>query len=115
MQSRDDAVELEPWILAAQLAGESSLQLWEIAELQQNALAIFSDEQKASEYARSVGLVDYQVLQAQQPMFLKILIECHEQEIKHVALNPSGSEVSRLFVIKDLLQAAKQQLRNQKP
>lgn len=113
MQPLDEAFELEPWIVVANVAGDTVLQLWEVTELNEKALAIFSEEQLANDYAQATKLDDFQVLRFDQASMLKALIQCYSDGIKYLALNPSQSDVAKMFVVKDVLRAAKQQLSNE--
>ena len=110
MQISGGSMELEPWIVVSNHGGENSIQLWAIAGTEQQAFAIFSNESGAQEYADAIGLSEYQLLQLDQSKLLKTMIDCYRNKIEFAALNPTQQKTSKLFKIKDVLAAAKDQL-----
>lgn len=102
--------ELEPWIVADDSAG--TLCMWRIEKLEADAIALFSSPDRAREYTDSLpNPSSHKIRQLPQVELLKLLLQSYQSEIRHAVLDPNSETARQLFQIKDLLQAARSQLR----
>lgn len=117
--------ELEPWVIVTQSGPDeatSQLAVWRLAgEHAQSALALFSDRQAAEHYAQQfcsaatelvAASVSYRVEQFTSLQLVAVLAECYRLGMRCAALNPSGDSAQQLFILRDVLLAAKLQLRS---
>jgi hypothetical protein len=104
------AMELEPWVLVLDEERSASLALWKIDQHQQDALAIFSSRQSAEEYARENYSISWRPQQLLRTSLIRVLASCFENEIRYAALNPSAVSSRQVFVIRDVLKAARESL-----
>ncbi len=91
------------WQLATPRPGEEGTQA-------QLTLAIFSSEQKASDYAVNSCSSPWSVVQVARTQFLSLIVDCFRQGIRYATLNPGDSTAQSVFVLRDVLVAAKQEL-----
>lgn len=113
------STELEPWLIVTQAAaGDTSSQLavWRIdGEHGQTALALFSDRTAAERYAQqfcSAGSLSYRIEKFTSLQLVAVLAECFRQGMRCAALNPGPESAQQLFVLRDVLAAAKERLRS---
>lgn len=129
--------ELNPWVIvtpAAPSGGLEQLAVWRLATPPnlldsptleplsnsqplpaQTALALFSDEPGAERYAQqfcSGTPPRYRVEQFSSLQLVAVLAECYRKGMRCAALNPSGTAAQQIFVLRDVLAAAKQRLRD---
>lgn len=129
--------ELEPWVIVTHTgAGEVASQLaeWRIAgEKSQSALALFSDRELAERYAQqfcsssatptatptattaassAVPPATYRIEQFTALQLVAVLAECYRLGIRCAALNPGRESAQQLFVLRDVLTAARERLRS---
>lgn len=100
--------ELSPWLVVLQDGASSSLALWRIAERDANAVVFFSDQSSAESYAREHYSLPTQVVQPGRPELIQVLIDCYRLGVRYATLNPTETESNRVFVLRDVLQAAKE-------
>ncbi len=89
--------------------------MWQLAsprpdEQAQLTLAIFSTEQKASDYAVNSCSSPWRVIQVARTQFLSLIVDCFRQGIRYATLNPGESTAQSVFVLRDVLLAAKREL-----
>ena len=118
----DNPSELSPWaVVKDDGQAEESLALWRISlpstdqspamgtgEL---ALAIFSSREKAEAYCSSnenVGL--NRLVQFDEQQTLRVLLTGYQQGIRYAALDPNSTMARQVFVLRDVLKAARQKL-----
>jgi hypothetical protein len=109
------AVELEPWLVAIGSASEGSLAMWRLADDklpldEQVTVALFSTERRANDYAEKCCDAPYRVVQVDRTRFLSLMVDCFRQGIRYATLNPGDSTAQSLFVLRDVLSAAKREL-----
>lgn len=115
--SSSPSTELEPWVIVTQAgSGDASSQLavWRIdGEHAQTALALFSERAAAERYAQqfcSAASLSYRIEQFTELQLVAVLAECYRQGMRCAALNPGPESAQQLFVLRDVLAAAKQRL-----
>ncbi len=106
----DTSSELEPWIVIQATNQGSAPALWQLQSSAEIAVALFSDSQHAQDYAAEhiTDVVD--VVQPSRLDLLKMLIECYRQGVQVAVLDPNATTTSRLFVLRDVLRAARNEL-----
>ncbi|MEM7476473.1 MAG: hypothetical protein AAF483_15910 [Planctomycetota bacterium] len=109
----DEGIELEPWVVVLGEAPETELATWNIEANGHPALALFSAKDKAETYAQANCSETGQVLQLGQRELLQVLIDCFNQHTLFAVLDPVGAEARQVFRVKEILAAAKQQLKSQ--
>ncbi|GIW98044.1 MAG: hypothetical protein KatS3mg111_1377 [Pirellulaceae bacterium] len=102
-------IELHPWILAYG-TGESQIALWQVQQIQQRAVAIFSEASLAEEYARREQLNDYHLLRPPRDQLIRLFIASLRQGIELAVLDPQRDRAQTLFRLRDVLRAAREQL-----
>lgn len=127
--------ELEPWVIVTHSGtGEvtSQLAVWRIdGEQSQAALALFSERPLAERYAqqfcapaaipppasppaaaasRAMAPAAYRIEQFTPLQLVAVLAECYRLGMRCAALNPGRESAQQLFVLRDVLAAAKQRL-----
>lgn len=123
MFENPSAVELEPWLVVLGESVQASLAMWRLGEVQLRELgdvqssdhplsvAIFSDETKAVDYATNCCQSPASAMQVDQTRFLSLMVDCFRQGIRYATLNPNGQTAQSVFVLRDVLKAAKEKLR----
>ncbi len=119
------AIELEPWLVVLGEEDDASLALWQLEGIQSGAVidaerkehaerplsvAIFSDQPKAVDYAEKCCRVPARTIQVDQTRFLSLMVDCFRQGIRYATLNPGDQTAHSVFVLRDVLRAAKDQL-----
>ncbi len=108
------SIELEPWLIVLGQGADSALALWRLDDQQGDALAVFSNEVTAETYAgQNCGDV-YRVVQLRELALIRTLADCFGQGIRYATLDPGPSRAQRVFVIRDVLLAARQRLSDQR-
>lgn len=115
LNQNPNAVELDPWLVVLGSAAESSLAMWRLADEklppdEQVTVAIFSTEQRANDYAEKCCDATFKVIQVDRTRFLSLMVDCFRQGIRYATLNPGDSTAQSLFVLRDVLSAAKREL-----
>jgi hypothetical protein len=115
LNENPNAVELEPWLVLLGEAADGSLALWRLAdetvpESQRLTVALFSTEQRAADYAEKCCRAPNRVVQMGRTRFLSLMVNCFRQGIRYATLNPADKTAQSLFVLRDVLSAAKQEL-----
>ncbi|MEO8268681.1 MAG: hypothetical protein ABI557_03110 [Aureliella sp.] len=128
------AVELRHWVIAihaAQTDDISHLAVWRMAKPathnnpmtmkaiagssnELDALALFTDQIAAERYAeqyRADEATSFQVIQFSATELLSVLAESYRVGMRYAALNPSGTSTQQLFILRDVLAAAQNSLR----
>lgn len=138
--STGSGVELEPWLVVLGEGDQSSLAMWQLSGEQltsnqanplisllnppapatqsleaqpaaaQLTVALFSSEQRASDYADKCCSGTSRIVQVDRTRFLSLMVDCFRQGIRYATLNPGDSTAQSLFVLRDVLSAAKREL-----
>ena len=102
--------ELQPWLIVLEEAGERSLAMWRLSETDQPALALFSTAAHAEKYAEAHIEQAWQATQPSRTALLSIMIDCYRQQVALAVLNPTTASAQRIFNLRDVLRAARQEL-----
>lgn len=102
--------ELQPWVIVLGQADQQSLAMWRLSETDQPALALFSAAAHAEKYATDHIEQSWQVTQPARTTLLSIMIECYRQQVELAVLNPTEASAQRIFNLRDVLRAARQEL-----
>ena len=115
-----NANELEPWLVVLGESENGSLAMWQLTgevstrlnlpPAAQLTVAIFSSEQRARDYADQCCSGASRIVQVDRTRFLSLMVDCFRQGIRYATLNPGDSTAQSLFVLRDVLSAAKQEL-----
>lgn len=103
--------EIQPWLVVIGEQAETRLALWRISECKEPALALFSSSERASQYAAAHIGGKYMVTQPARTALLSIMIKCFRENMEHAVLDPDSLSAKRIFVIRDVLRAAREELR----
>lgn len=115
LNENPNAVELEPWLVVLGPVTECSLAMWRLADDKlpadrQMTVTLFSTEQRANDYAEKCCQEPRKVIQVDRTRFLSLMVDCFRQGIRYATLNPGDSTAQSLFVLRDVLSAAKREL-----
>ncbi len=105
-------VELEPWVIVTGKPPETSIATWQVAGGQDCSLAIFSSEANAAAYAEEYCPPSANVLQLSERKLIQLFVTCYEQGTRFAALDPDGTNARQMFVLRDVLAAARAALKN---
>lgn len=103
--------EIQPWLVVIGSSAATRLAMWQIGETQKPALALFSNSERATQYAIAHIDEEFQVTQPARTALLTIMIECYRGQMEHAVLDPDSSSAKRVFVLRDVLKAAREELR----
>ena len=103
--------EIEPWIVVQEPDSESQLAMWRLSDHDSPSLALFSSRAKAETYAFSHAGDSWQVTQPARNILLGIMIECFQKQIEYAVLDPDGKSAKRIFKLREVLKAAREELR----
>lgn len=103
--------ELSPWVVVHGQDEARSLAMWRLADVDEPALALFSDSTRAEEYATTHIRGDWRVTQPARSALLGIMIECYQQQVRLAVLDPDEAGARRIFKLRDVLKAAREELR----
>jgi hypothetical protein len=106
----DSGIELEPWVIVIGEGVDSAIGLWRIDGQEQPSIAVFSDAGLASEYAQKHYHHSWQVKQLKGRPLIQFLVESFRQGCQYAALDPSAESSRQIFVIREVLKAARQSL-----
>ena len=114
LNQNPNGVELDPWLVVLGSAAEGSLAMWRLADEklpadEQITVALFSTEQRANDYAEKCCDAPCRVIQVDRTRFLSLMVDCFRQGIRYATLNPGDSTAQSLFVLRDVLSAAKRE------
>jgi hypothetical protein len=125
LNENPSANELEPWLVVLGDDTNSSLAMWQLSGVPQAAapslpadlvsqlsVAIFSSQIKASDYAGRCCREPARVLQLDQTRFLRLMVDCFRRGIRYATLNPGDQTAQSVFVLRDVLKAAKDRFSN---
>jgi len=115
LNENPNAVELDPWLVVLGSASDGSLAMWRLADEklpvdEQLTIALFSTEKRANDYAEKCCEAPHRVFQVDRTRFLSLMVDCFRQGIRYATLNPGDSTAQSLFVLRDVLSAAKREL-----
>ncbi len=113
--------ELDPWLIVRGQATDATVALWKIAQAEEPSLAIFSDRATAEKYAQenlipaapatASGVELWRPMRFEQAELLRLMADSFRQGIRYAALNPSKSGARQVFVLRDVLKAARSRLK----
>ncbi len=114
LNENPDAVELDPWLVVLGEPATSSLAMWRLADEkvpaeEQLTVALFSTELRANDYAEKCCEAPRKVVQVDRTRFLSLMVDCFRQGIRYATLNPGDSTAQSLFVLREVLGAAKRE------
>lgn len=101
---------LQPWLLLSD-AGPACWQM----EDQRIALAMFTDQAKAQQYARDSGLQGTQCLQPKPVDLVRTLAMCVAGAIEVAVLDPDQKSARRIFDLPAILKKVRDDLRAGRP
>ncbi len=96
--------ELQPWVVTID---GSQVALWQLSQPAAVALALFSDQAKADAYAHSLVGRSCNVIHPSQRELLGLMIQCFQQQIVYAVLDPTETQASRIFQLREVLKAAR--------
>jgi hypothetical protein len=105
-----DPNELEPWLILLGEGTEGSLALWRLSSNDALTVALFSSRDRALEYANQFCGNQNQIVQVERTRFLALMVDCFRQGIRYATLNPGDRSAQSVFVLRDVLVAARQTL-----
>lgn len=125
MDTRQDvsAAILEPWLIVAGQLPQITCGLWELTADKERAVAMFSDLDRAQTYLESLPQatdaaplppLHYRAVKFTQLELVGVLAHCFQSQILYAVLNPDTSSAPQLFVLRDVLKAAKETLIEQR-
>lgn len=88
---------------------------WRVRDTGDEALAIFSTQALATTYAETHCTQEYRIVQTDKIQLARLLADSFREQMKYAALDPQADSVRQLFVIRDLLAAARDQFSQQRP
>lgn len=71
---------------------------------------MFTQQELAAQYANENCEKPFETLRVSSASLIRVMIDCFRSGIEYAALNPSKLAASRVFVVRDVLNAAKQHL-----
>lgn len=86
---------------------------WRVHDTGEEALAMFSTQALATSYAEAHCAQEYRIVQMNKIKLARLLADSFRQQMKYAALDPQADSVRQLFVIRDLLAAARDQFSEQ--
>ncbi len=106
----DGAIELEPWLIVLGTAPETTLAIWRIEASGDDSIALFSDRDRAETYARSHCAAEHELILLDTPSLVRVMADCFRQGIRYATLNPTDNSARQVFVLRDVLSAARAKL-----
>ncbi len=107
-------LELDPWLILIGQEPETRFACWHISHADQPALAVFSTRTHAERYAGEHCSPPATCMQLPEVSLLRMFADSYRQGVLYAALDPSDSSARQLFVLRDVLQAARQQLHDRR-
>lgn len=104
--------EIEPWVIVAECDDDQSLAMWRLSENDQPSLALFSSAELAQGYARAQVAAPWKITQPSRSDLLRVMIECYRKKIELAVLDPDGTTAKRIFMLRDVLKAARDEMRS---
>ncbi len=84
--------------------------LWRVQSNDSIAVALFSVRDLAEAYAHANYSNQSQIIQPSRIELLRVLVECFRQGVRYAALDPSATQTRRIFELRQVLAAAKEEL-----
>lgn len=107
-------IDLEPWLVFLGEPPTVSVALWQVAEGGELSLALFSSQGRAEQYADEFCPGSARVLQLERNGLIQLLAETYQQGTRYAALDPDGCSSRQMFVLRDVLLAARAMLKETK-
>lgn len=105
------ALELDPWIVAIENSEGSTAALWRLEQNQASTLAVFSSQETANRYILANIASSARAWQPSRHELVQVMIDCFRQGIRFAALDPDSASARRVFDLREVLSAAKRELR----
>ena len=107
-----NSIDLEPWLIVQGTPPDTSIASWRIEQDGAAAVAFFSSEERAADYAQLNCPQPHSLVQFDQHALIRLLADCFRQGSRYAALDPTASQARQLFVLRDVLTAARSMLQN---
>ena len=107
-------VDLDPWIVVVGEPPKTTIAVWQIAAGDELSIALFSSPARAEQYASQFCQPPCRALQFTQQQLIQLLADSYQQGTRYAALDPDGNSSRQLFVLRDVLVAARDLLKNSK-
>lgn len=101
------SIDLEPWLVILGETPSTSVAMWQLAESGESVIAMFSSRELASEYAELNCTQSAAAIQLDHTALIRLLADSYRQGARHAALDPTETTARRLFVLRDVLTAAR--------
>ena len=108
--------EIQPWIvLIEDESGALAPAIWQLSENERPALALFLTQEAAQRYADKNGDSSWSVKHPTQKSLIGVMLACFQKEVQLAVLNPDGNNAQLIFNLRDILSAARDQVRRGEP
>lgn len=108
--------EIQPWIvLIEDETGALAPAIWRLSESERPALALFLTQEAAEQYAHKNGDSSWSVKHPGQKSLIGVMLTCFQNEVQLAVLNPDGNKAQLIFNLRDILSAARDQVRRGEP
>lgn len=105
------SIDLEPWLVVLGEPPDTSVAMWQLAQTSESAVALFSTRENASNYAERHCSPSSSILQLDHTALIRLLADSYQQGARHAALDPTETSTRQVFVLRDVLTAARRFLR----
>jgi hypothetical protein len=105
------SIDLEPWLVVLGEPPNTSVAMWQLTQTGESLIALFSSRERASEYAERSCSHPNSFLKVEQTALIRVLADSYRQGVRHAALDPTQTSARQLFVLRDVLTAARRFLR----
>lgn len=102
--------ELQPWVILEGDSDSTRLALWRMEQDDAEAIALFSDEQLAKSYAEENCGPSFNVRRLERIAMVRVFADAYRSGIQYATLNPTSQNARQIFIIKDVLAAARTDL-----
>lgn len=99
--------ELEPWLIVMGSSPNTTLALWRIEARKEESVAIFSSRALSETYAKEHCSQPFELLHMDQTRLIRVFADCFQRGIQFATLNPSNATAQQIFVLRDVLKAAR--------
>ena len=102
--------ELQPWLVLIEGQSGTSLAMWRLTETGQPALALFTSETLADEYAGSI-VRTWSTVRPEPDILLSLMAECYQQGVALAVLDPDRATARKIYDLAEVLRAAREELK----
>ncbi|MEZ6134412.1 MAG: hypothetical protein R3C53_05825 [Pirellulaceae bacterium] len=103
-------MELQPWLIFSGKGPDATIATWQIAHIETPAIAMFTSESHAHEYAQAHCVETSRILQLDPTRFIRVLVEAYRAGSRYAAVDPHAESARQVFVLREVLTAAKRVL-----